>query len=419
MSDKRNVAFVITLDTKAAVAEFVRGEIESWGLNVILIDPGILGEPSVKAEYSRYDVAKAAGTTLEELRATKNKGVCIATQTQGVINIVQRLHAEGRLQGIISCGGGQGTSIGTAAMRALPVGVPKLMLSTVACGFFRFGWFVGTKDIAMMHSVTDILDVNTVSRPILRNAANAIAGMVLRDPPIAPDERPAIAITQLGMTTPCIMRVKALLEKQGYQIVPFHASGAGGPSMEELIEAGRFVGMMDISVHEITDGLFDGNAGSKNRLESLARVNIPAIVSVGGLEYLLAGNVNDIPERWRGRQIMVHNAQMTTVMPNVEEMRAAARYLVDRVNSAIGPTIVAVPTVGFIDPNQPGREFYQPENTQAVIEELQGGLKVPLVLVDAHINDPIFADVLADSMVRLLNGEAPAQVAARYQKGSN
>lgn len=416
MSAKRTVAIVITLDTKAAVAEFVRDEIQAWGLNTLLIDPGILGEPAVQADFTRYDVANAAGTTLPELRATKNKGLCIATQTQGVVNIVQQLYAQDKLDGILSCGGGQGTSIGTAAMRALPTGVPKVMLSTVASGLFQFGSYVGTKDLCMMHSVTDILDVNAISRPILQNAANAIAGMALRRAKEPAHDPPAIAIMQLGMTTPCVIRAKELLEAQGYQVIPFHASGTGGPAMEELAEEGRFAGIIDLSVHEIIDGLYDGLAGATGRLGELTRRAIPAVVSVCGNDYVLFENLAKAPERFRHRRSVTHNPQMTVFAPTVDEMLEAARAMIDPLNRALGPTLVVIPTRGFTHINQPGGELYLPEGNAAVIREFQASLKseIPVVLVDAQVNNPVFADVLADCMARLLKGETPAQIATRH-----
>ncbi len=417
MRSKRTVVVVATLDTKGEAAAYLRDEIASWGLDTILIDPGVLGRPTVKADISREEVAQAAGTTLADLIAQGKKGVCIAKQTEGLCNIVRRLWEEGRLDGFVAIGGGQGTSIGTAAMRVLPVGVPKLMLSTIASGLFRFGPYVGTKDICMMHSVTDILDVNAVSRPILRNAANAIAGMALRHPAPAQREKPVIAVTQLGVTTPCVMRVKGILESRGYQIVPFHANGSGGPAMEDLIEAGKFVGVIDLSVHEVIDGIYDGLAGAQNRLESLTRYAIPAVVSVGGNDYLLWESVDKAPPAYRDRPKMVHNAQMTVFQPAPEEMAAAARAMIGPLNRALGPTLVIIPTGGFSDMNQPGRELYNPEGNQAMIRAFQDGLRpeVPLVLIHAHINNPVFADAVADCMTRLLDGEAPAAIAARYR----
>jgi uncharacterized protein (UPF0261 family) len=416
VDQKRTVVIVVTLDTKAAAAEYLRDEIASWELNTILIDPGILGQPGVQADITRQQVAEAAGTTLDALVAGGQKGFAIAKQTEGLTAIVLRLHAEGKLDGIVGLGGGQGTSICATAMRALPVGVPKLLLSTVATGTFQFGSYIGTKDLAMMHSVTDILDVNAISRPILRNAANAIAGMALRGPAPLQAEKPTIAITQLGQTTACVMRVKRLLEPMGYQLVPFHASGAGGPAMEDLLEAGKFVGVIDLSVHEIMDGLMGGIAGAQNRLDVLSRIKVPAVISVGGNDYVLFESVQKAPEKYRDRRKMVHNAQMTCFLPTVEEMLAAARYMIERINRALGPTIVVIPSVGFTESNKPGNDLWFPEGNQMVVQEFRACLRpdAPLIVLDVHINQASFADMVADCMARLLQGEAPPSIAASY-----
>ena len=264
----RTVVVVATLDTKGEEAAYVRHHVASWGLNTILIDPGVLPEPTVEADISREEVARAAGTTLEALLARGEKSFAISTQIEGLCNIVQDLYAQDRLHGIVGLGGGQGTSIGTAAMRALPIGVPKLMLSTVASGNFQFGPYVGTKDICMMHSITDVLGLNVISRPILRNAANAIAGMALRLEQEEEAIKPTLAITMLGITTPCVMCVKAKLESQGYEVVPFHANGTSGPAMEMLIEQGMFQGVIDLSTHEVIDNQHGGLAGAPNRMEA-------------------------------------------------------------------------------------------------------------------------------------------------------
>ena len=416
MDTKRTVVIVATLDTKGHEAAFVRDEVAAWGLDTILIDPGIRDQPLVHADISREEVAQAADTTHEALLEQGKKGFAIAKQTEGLCNIVQDLYANGKLDGIVSIGGGQGTSIGTAAMRTLPVGVPKLMLSPIASGLFQFGPYVGTKDICMMHSVTDILGINVISRPILRNAANAIAGMVMRVQSEEEAEKPTIAITMLGVTTPCVMRTKQKLEAQGYEIVPFHANGTGGPAMEDLIQAGKFAGVIDLSTHEVIDHLNGGLAGAPDRLTALTKHEIPAVISVGGNDYVLFENLEKAPEKYKDRPIMVHNAQMTVFRPTPEEMRESARTMLEKLKEALGPTVVVIPLKGFSDPNQAGREMWGPDGNQAMIDALKAGLPahIPLVLVDVHMNDPEFAEIIVDSMLRLLGGEAPCDVAAHY-----
>jgi uncharacterized protein (UPF0261 family) len=286
----------------------------------------------------------------------------------------------------------------------LPVGVPKVMLSTVATGRFQFGPYVGAKDICMMFSVTDILGLNVISRPILRNVANAIAGMALRREVEPPSSQPAIAITMLGITTPCVMRIKEMLERQGFEVVAFHANGASGPAMEKLIEEGRFQGVIDLSVHEVIDNQHGGLAGAPNRMEVLTRYPIPAVVSQGGSDYLLFETMAKAPAAYQGRAHMVHNAQMTCVAPTPDEMRAAAREMIDRLNRALGPVVVILPLRGFSMPNQEGQPLWVPEGNQAVIDEFRSTLKsdIPLIVVDQHLNDSEFAGLVSEHMVRLL-----------------
>jgi uncharacterized protein (UPF0261 family) len=417
----RTVVIVATLDTKGEEAAYVRDHVAARGLKTILIDPGILPAPTVEADVSREAVAQAAGTTLEALLARGDKAHAIATQTDGLCRIVLELHEEGRLHGIVGLGGGQGTSMATAAMRALPIGVPKLMLSTVASGNFQFGPYVGTKDLCMMHSITDVLGLNVISRPILRNAANAIAGMAQCYEPEAQWDKPSIAITMLGITTPCVMRVKATLERLGYEVVPFHANGTSGPAMEELIGQGMFEGVIDLSTHEVIDQQHGGLAGAPNRLEALTQTAIPAVVSVGGSDYVLFENIQKAPEKYRNRAHMVHNAQMTCFAPTSEEMVAAAQEMIERLNCALGPTIVVLPAKGFSRPNQQGAPLYVPEGNRAVIAEFQAGLRpeIPALVANLHLNDPEFADIVAGCMERLLQGEAPHSVAGRLKDGGS
>jgi len=420
-STRTRTVVVATLDTKGQEAAYVRDHVAAWGLDTILIDPGILPAPTVEADVSREAVAQAAGSTLEALLARGDKAHAIATQTEGTIRIVLDLHQAGRLHGIVGLGGGQGTSIGTAAMRALPIGVPKLMLSTVASGNFQFGPYVGTKDLCLMHSITDVLGLNVISRPILRNAANAIAGMALRYQPEAESDTPTIAITMLGITTPCVMRIKATLEGQGYEVVPFHANGTSGPAMEGLIRQGKFAGVIDLSTHEVIDQQHGGLAGAPNRLEALTRTAIPAVVSVGGSDYLLFESVQKAPEKYRSCAQMVHNAQMTCFAPTPEEMVAAAREMVERLNRALGPTVVVLPRRGFSNPNREGGGLYVPEGNRAVIAEFQAALRpeIPVLVADLHLNDPPFADLVAGCLARLLQGESPHTVAAKVRNSGS
>jgi uncharacterized protein (UPF0261 family) len=360
-------------------------------------------------------VAQAAGSSITTLIDQGDKGAAIAAQAEGLGQIVQQLHTAGRLDGMIGLGGGQGTSICTAAMRQLPLGLPKLMVSTVASGLFRFGPYVGAKDICMMFSVADIAGLNLISRPILANAANAIAGMVIGRQPPSPPEKPAIAMTMLGITTPGAMAIKTRLESQGYDVVPFHAAGPGGTAMEALIEQGKFAAAIDLSLHELSNHLYGGLVGVPDRLGALTRSPVPAVISVGGIEVLAFESLAKAPEQYRNRPHVVHNAQITHILASPAEMRAAAQAMIGQLNRALGPVILLIPRQGFSELNRAGGALWGPESNQALWESLQGGLRpeIPLVLVEVHINDTAFAEVAAECMLRLIRGEAPSVVAAR------
>lgn len=416
MSKSKSIVIVATLDTKGKEAEFIRKEIASQGIHTILIDSGILGAPLVKADIPREQVAKAAGATIETLKSV-DKSVAIAKQTDGLRKLIQKLFAENKLDGMIGIGGGQGTSICTTAMQALPIGVPKLMLSTIASGYFRFGPYVGTKDICMMFSVTDIAGLHAISRPIFRNAANAIAGMVLHKQAYPPLGKNIIAATMLGITTPCIMQIKTKLEMDGYDVAIFHASGPGGSAMEELIEAGRFIAILDISTHELINDLHGSLAKSPRRLEAITQRKIPALISVGGIDILAFESLEKAPKKYHNRPYAVHNAQIVHISATPEEMKEAAQVMASRLNKALGPTLVAVPLQGFSELNRKGRKLWAPESNRAFIESLQVALRpeVPLVTVDAHINDPEFAAVSAACIAQLIEGHSPVDIAAQFK----
>lgn len=416
MSKPKIVAVVATLDTKRQEAEFIRDKITAKGIDAILIDSGILGVPAVKADITRDEVAQAAGVTIEELKQQGEKSVAIAKQAEGLRNVVQTLFTEGKLDGIIGIGGGQGTAICTMAMQALPTGTPKLMLSTIASGRFRFGPYVGTKDICMMFSVTDIAGINAINRPILDNAANAIAGMVLYKQQETSTPKATIAITMLGVTTPCVMQIKTRLEAAGYEVAAFHASGPGGAAMEELIEAGEIVAVLDLNTHELINHLYGGLAGTPNRLKAIARTAIPAVISVGGIDILAFESLDRAPKRYHNRPFIAHSPQITHIRASPDEMIEVAQVMVKRLNSALGPTIVTIPLKGFSEYNQEGRELWGPEGNNAFIETLQSGLRpeVPIMRVDAHINEPLFAEVNATCLTQLIQGQSPVDVATQF-----
>jgi uncharacterized protein (UPF0261 family) len=417
MAQAPTVVVVATLDTKGIDADFVRGLIEKRGLATLLVDVGVLDDIPVTPDFTREQIAEHAGTTLAKLIATKDKGLAITTQSAGLVALVQDLHDQGQLSGIIGLGGGQGTSIISPALRALPVGVPKLMVSTVASGKHQFGSYVGSRDICMMYSVADIQGLNKLSRPILENAANAIAGMVAHQRPVSDSERRAVAITMMGVTTPGVQQALARFEAKGFDGVPFHAVGSGR-TMEELAGEGMFAGILDYSTHEIIDDLFDGVGGAPERLSQLSRTAIPAVISVGACDYMIYPSPEHIPQSFQGRPTLFYNPQMTFVQPSPDDMTKVAGIIAERLNQALGPTLMLIPKRGFSAPNIEGGPLWGPEGNQAMIDGLRQQLKpdVPLATIDAHINDVDFADTAADALMALIGGAQPSEVASELQK---
>ncbi|MBT7953788.1 MAG: Tm-1-like ATP-binding domain-containing protein [Rhodospirillaceae bacterium] len=417
MAQAPTVVVVATLDTKGIDADFVRGLIEKRGLATLLVDVGVLDDIPVTPDFTREQIAEHAGTTLAKLTATKDKGLAITTQSAGLVALVQELFDQGQLSGIIGLGGGQGTSIISPALRALPVGVPKLMVSTVASGKHQFGSYVGSRDICMMYSVADIQGLNKLSRPILENAANAIAGMVAHQRPVPDSERRAVAITMMGVTTPGVQQALARFEAKGFDGVPFHAVGSGR-TMEELAGEGMFTGILDYSTHEIIDDLFGGVGGAPERLSQLSRTAIPAVISVGACDYMIYPSPEHIPQSFQGRPTLFYNPQMTFVQPSPDDMTKVAGIIAERLNQALGPTLMLIPKRGFSAPNIEGGPLWGPEGNQAMIDGLRQLLKpeVPLVTIDAHINDAVFADTAADALMALIGGAQPSEVASELQK---
>lgn len=415
MTASPTILVVATLDTKGLDAAFVRDRIRDWGLATLLVDVGILGDVHQTPDIGREQIAEYAGTNLEKLIADGDKGMAITTQSRGLEALVNERHSQGKLDGIIGLGGGQGTAIICPALRNLPVGLPKMMVSTVANGSHQFGTYVGSRDICMMYSVADIQGLNRLSRPILENAANAIAGMVDRYQPTPDSQQPAVAVTMMGVTTPGVQRALARFETKGFDGVPFHAVGSG-PTMEELACDGLFAGILDYSTHEIIDDLFDGVGGAPDRLAMLSRTSVPAVISLGACDYMIYPSAAQIPAAFKDRPTMVHNPQMTFVQPSPEEMTLVARTIAARLNKAIGPTMMLIPERGFSAPNIEGGPLWGPDGNRAMIDGLRQALKpeVPVVTINAHINDPTFADAAADALVGLINGITPSEIAASF-----
>jgi len=383
-----NIVVIATLDTKGEEADFIRREIASHGHQPVVIDPGSGGQPAAHADISREEVALASGESLESILSRKDKAYVQQRMSEGLIRLVSRRYAEGQLQGVIAVGGGQGTALATAAMRVLPVGVPKVMVSTVASGKASFGAYVGTKDVTMIHSVADIAGLNFITRKIIAQASAAVVAMA--EVKMSAHERhDLIALTQAGVTTPGTTKVKQLLEQAGFEVVVFHCNGIGGQAMEELIREGEICGVIDYSPHEITDLLYDGLMPAlPGRMTAAGETGIPQIILPGCADMRLH-EWDSIPPELRGRPYVRHTPTHTHFRTTREEMSAVAHYMAEHLNSGKGPRAVVVPKRGYSMMNRQGMPLYDEAANMAFLETLQEELspEVRLIAGNYHIND--------------------------------
>lgn len=404
---EKTVLVIATFDTKEDEALFLKAKIESEGIRVVLMDAGILATPRSKVDIAQTEVAKRGGMPLEQLVATGNKKQCTLNMMRGAEAITRELYEEGRIQGVISIGGAQGTDIGCTAMRSLPTGVPKLMVSTVASGQHQFGRYVGTKDLTMMHSVGDIQGLNFLTKRILENAAGAISGMVRRvDGPLMVPTGTPVALSMLGTTTIGALRAKRLLEGKGFEVVTFHQNGTGGIAMEDMIREGAFKGVLDLNLHEIGDRWFGGLHGAirDDRLEAAGEMGIPQVVAPGSITYTVQGPLDSLPEEMKRRKHFAHGPSHTLVRFYPEELQEVAKIVASKLNKARGPVKVFVPLKGFCLPDREGWPNWDPEGDRAFVDTLKKILRpsIEVVELNAHINDPEFIDPVIDGFLSMM-----------------
>ena len=411
MGPKLGIALVGTLDTKGAEIEYVRDRLVKLGTRPVVIDSGILGEPGCRADVTREEVARAGGHDLDGVRRVGSRGAAVELMLEGVRATCLKLYADGSIRGVLCLGGAEGALMGAAAMHALPVGVPKLIVSPSASGRRAFGPFVGESDVIVMHSVIDILGLNQIARAIFDNAAAAMAGMV-RDAgwPVSGLGETSVGITMLGQTTPGVMRLRAALLEAGREPVIFHANGVGGPAMEHLIEAGALGGVIDYTLSELANSLLDGiHATGPDRLRVAGRHGLPQVVVPGCADFFNQGAPDTIPERYRGRKSYYHNPVATLVRLEADEMAALGRMVAERLNEARGPVEVLVPTQGFSLADVEGGDLWDPEADAAFVEALTSALRpeIPLETADTHVNDPAFAGLVAERYLALVGAPTP------------
>ena len=399
---KKKIAIVGALDTKGLEFEFLKKEIELRGPSTLLIDTGVLGEPYLEPDISRGRVAQAGGKSSEELVAKRDRGEAMGVMTKGVAEIVRQLYAEAEIDGIISMGGGGGTVIGTSAMRVLPVGFPKLMVSTLASG--DTSPYVDTTDITMMPSVVDVAGVNRISRRIYTNAAGAICGMVTGE--LSPaDDKPLVAASMFGNTTPAVDHARQIIESKGYEVLVFHATGTGGRTMEALIADKYIAGVLDITTTEWADEICGGvlSAGP-HRLEAAARMGIPQVVVPGCIDMCNFWARDTVPEKYKERIFYEWNPNVTLMRTTPEENQRMGEIFAEKLNATSGPVAVLIPLKGFSQIDLKGEIFYWPEANQAFISALKNNLRsdIPVTEMDFDINAPEFSGKVAEALLEML-----------------
>jgi uncharacterized protein (UPF0261 family) len=400
MTDEPQIALIGTLDTKGEEIAYVRARLSGLGVRPMVIDSGILGEPGAAADVTREDVAREAGYELERIQAAGSRGAAVELMAEGVRAICLRLWLEGRLHGVLCLGGAEGALLGAAGMHALPVGVPKLIVTPSASGRRPFGPFVGESDVLVMHSVVDILGLNPIGRAVFDNAAAAVAGMAREaGAPLQNLGGRSVGITMLGHTTPAVMRIRAALERAGHEPVVFHANGVGGPAMERLAEAGALAGVIDYTLSELANSLLDGlHATERDRLRVAGARGLPQVVVPGCVDFFNQGAPETVPAEYRGRQSYYHNPVATLVRLEPAEMVELGQIVAQRLNEARGPVHVVAPTLGFSLADVESGDLWFPEADAAFLDALGAALRpdIPLELIDTHVNDPELADLVAE-----------------------
>jgi len=391
-----SIVIIGTLDTKGEELSFARDVIEDQGVDIHFVDTGVMGDHDIEPETTAEEVAKAGGGTLEDLREGGDRGEAMDVMGRGAAAITRELHEDGTLEGVLGLGGSGNTSIATTAMRALPYGVPKVMVSTMASGDVRP--YVEARDIMMMYSVADIEGLNQLTRQIISNAALAMVGMVANEPDVEVEDKPTIGVTMFGVTTPCAQRAREYLENEGYEVLVFHATGTGGTAMGNLVEQGIIDGVLDITTTEWADELVGGElSAGPERLEAPGKKGIPHVVSTGALDMVNFGPPESVPEEFEDRKFHQHNPQVTLMRTTPEENAELGRIIAEKLNQASGPTALYLPLKGVSMIDVEGEDFYDPEADQELFDALRENIgdNVEFFEIDTDINDDEFALAMA------------------------
>jgi uncharacterized protein (UPF0261 family) len=403
----RTVVLVGTLDTKGDEYGYLRDRLALHGVRTLLVDVGTLDPPRATPDIDRVAVAASGGIDLDDLVRARDRGRAVSAMASAAAVLVRRLYDEGRCHGVLAAGGSGNTAIATSAMQALPVGVPKLMVSTVAAGNTRD--YIGASDVALMASVTDIAGINSISGRILANAAAAMAGMVDAPPAELQEQRSLIAATMFGVTTPAVTAAREALERRGYEVLVFHATGTGGMAMEGLVDSGFIAGVLDITTTELADRLVGGVlAAGPDRLEVAGRNAIPQVVSLGALDMVNFGARDTVPPQFEPRNLYIHNPSVTLMRTTAEECAELGRIIASKLAGARGPTALFLPLRGISAIDIEGGPFYDEAADQALFAALRENVSnnVELHELDHNVNDPEFARAMVDKLLEYM--EAPA-----------
>jgi len=385
----KNIAVLGTLDSKGHEHDYVAKKIRSLGHTPILIDVGSYGEPQVKPDYTRFDIAAEAGKDLTPLYEKQDRGECVLAISEAVPVFISKLHEAGKIDGIISLGGGGGTSIATAAMRALPIGFPKLM---------------GTKDIVMMPSIVDVAGLNSISKMLFTQAAGAICGMANVTVDESSSEKPIVVASMFGNTTECINKACEVLENAGYEVLVFHATGTGGKTMEALIETGMVSGILDVTTTEWADEITGATlSAGPTRMDAMSKMRVPTVVAPGCVDMANFGERKTVPEEFKDRLFYIHNAQVTLMRTTPEECTQLGKILADKTNANSAPTAIFLPLKGVSVIAQEGQPFYDQEADQALFSSIKDNYKGEVVEMDCDINDEAFAVAAAERLISLMH----------------
>jgi uncharacterized protein (UPF0261 family) len=397
------IAVLGTLDSKGTEHAFVAEQIRARGHDVILIDVGTGGEPEVSPEITRFEVADAGGIDLQSILDRRDRGECVAAMAQAVPVLMAQLVEQGRIEGVISLGGGGGTAIATAGMRVLPLGFPKLMVSTLASG--HTAPYVGTRDIVMMPSIVDVSGLNQVSRTIFTRAAGAICGMVDSEVDVS-DSRPIVVASMFGNTTDLVSMARERLEDAGSEVLVFHATGTGGRTMETLIESGIVVGVLDVTTTEWADELVGGVLGAgPDRLDAMTRAKVPAVIAPGCLDMVNFGERDTVPAEFEDRAIYQHNPQVTLVRTSAEECAELGRILARKANANEAPTAILIPARAISVISAEGQVFHDPSADAALFGAIREEAEVEVQELAVEINSEEFARTCAEKLLELMGGE--------------